>query len=267
MTVEHLAPLLESVKTIAEQAGAVIMEIYNRDFEINFKEDNTPLTEADLAAHHCIVAGLEQLQSFPILSEESADIAYSERSTWQTYWLVDPLDGTREFIKKNGDFTVNIALIHQHKPVLGVVYVPVKQESYYAIKGSGAFKQAADGQSHRISVRSEVARKPVVAGSRSHITPELERYLDRLPEHDLISIGSSLKFCLVAEGQADVYPRLGLTSEWDTGAAQCVVEQAGGKVTNLEGKTLEYNTKVSYLNPFFLVFGDIHHDWAQYVDQ
>ena len=267
MTVEHLAPLLESVKTIAEQAGALIMEIYNREFDVKFKEDNTPLTEADLAAHHCIMEGLQQLQSFPVLSEESADIAYSERSTWQTYWLVDPLDGTREFIKKNGDFTVNIALIHQHKTVLGVVYVPVKQESFYAINGSGAFKQTADGQSHRISVRSELTRNPVVAGSRSHITPELEKYLDKLPEHDLISIGSSLKFCLVAEGQADVYPCLGLTSEWDTGAAQCVVEQAGGKVTDLEGKTLKYNTKASYLNPFFLVFGDTRHNWVQYADK
>lgn len=258
------AALLEPVKAIAAAAGGEILEIYGDTFTVDVKVDKSPLTAADLAAHHCIVAGLQKLAAYPILSEESSALPYAERQTWTTYWLVDPLDGTKEFIKRNGEFTVNIALIHEHQPVLGVVYVPVQKKCYYAAQGVGAFKQNADENPQAISVRTSLPETLIVAGSRSHSTPELESYLNKLPPHELISIGSSLKLCLVAEGAADVYPRLGLTSEWDTAAAQCVVEQAGGKVTDLDGNDLAYNRKESLLNPSFLVFGAKDHDWTVY---
>jgi 3'(2'), 5'-bisphosphate nucleotidase len=265
MTDNHYSSLLNPVKTIAEVAGEKIMAIYGTEFKVDTKEDKSPLTEADLAAHHYIVDELEKISSYPIISEESSDIPFAERATWETYWLVDPLDGTKEFIKRNGDFTVNIALIHQHHPVMGVVYVPVKKQSYYAVEGKGAFKQTMDEAPQRISVKKQFSDGLVVAGSSSHVTEELKEYLDKLPQHELMSIGSSLKFCLVADGTADLYPRIGLTSEWDTGAAQCVVEQAGGLVTDLQGNKLQYNTKESFLNPFFLVFGNTSHDWTQYA--
>ena len=261
MAVDDIASLLQSVKKIAEQAGGAIMDIYGTDLKVDIKEDNSPLTEADLAAHHRIVEGLAKISSFPVLSEESTEVPYKERRQWQTYWLVDPLDGTKEFINKNGNFTVNIALIHDQESILGVVYVPVTGQSYFAAESLGAFKQTGGEAVENIAVKSKVSGKLVVAGSRSHSTPELENYLGNLPEHELLSIGSSLKFCLVAEGKVDVYPRMGLTSEWDTAAAQCVVEQAGGKVTELDGRALRYNTKESLLNPYFLVFGDQSYNW------
>jgi 3'(2'), 5'-bisphosphate nucleotidase len=257
--------LLEAVKRIAENAGEKIMAIYGSEFTFARKADNSPLTEADLAAHHCIADGLRNLSPYPILSEESADIGYQERQRWTTYWLVDPLDGTREFINRNGEFTVNIALIHQQSPVLGIVYAPAKRTCYYAAQGMGAYKHVAGGNPHPIKVRAKLPETLVVVGSRSHATPELAAYLNRLPAHRLMSIGSSLKFCLVADGEADLYPRLGPTSEWDTAAAQCVLEQAGGKVTDLYGKTLQYNCKESLLNPFFLAFGAQGLDWRVYT--
>lgn len=265
MLLENLNLLLDPVNTIALQAGKKILQIYNTEFSVDIKEDRSPLTEADMAAHHVIVDGLASLESYPILSEESADVPFSERMAWETYWLVDPLDGTKEFIKRNGDFTVNIALIHHHEPVLGVVYVPVKDQCYFAAQGCGAFKRTGADLVQKITARQEMPVNPIVAGSRSHRTPELESFIENLPGHELISIGSSLKFCLVAEGAADIYPRLGPTSEWDTAAAQCVVEEAGGAVTDLEGRQLQYNTKASILNPYFLVFGDLSHDWKQYL--
>jgi 3'(2'), 5'-bisphosphate nucleotidase len=265
MAVNNLDKLLNVTGTIAEEAGKLIMEIYNTEFKVNIKEDKSPLTEADMAAHHHIESSLAKLSAYPTLSEESKAIPFSERQQWETYWLVDPLDGTKEFIKRNGDFTVNIALIHQNKPVLGVVYVPVSQTLYYAAEGVGAFKQISGEPAQTIKVRDKTPEKLMVAGSSSHATPELENYLNNLPEHELKSIGSSLKLCLVAEGVADIYPRIGLTSEWDTGAAQCIVEQAGGQVTDLGGRQLLYNTKDSYLNPFFLVFGDSTTDWTEFA--
>ncbi len=265
MSNNNYSALLDSVKAIAEQAGEKIMEIYGSAFEVATKQDNSPLTEADLAAHNHIVNSLANIANYPILSEESAQIPFSDRSKWETYWLVDPLDGTKEFIKRNGDFTVNIALIDQHEPILGVVYVPVTKQLYFAAKGDGAFKQSPEQAARKISVKKNASDNLVVAGSRSHITEELKAYLDKLPPHELISIGSSLKLCLVAEGLADLYPRIGLTSEWDTGAAQCVVEQAGGKVIDLKGNRLLYNTKESLLNPYFLVFGHNQYDWTEFV--
>ncbi|HEY9198607.1 MAG TPA: 3'(2'),5'-bisphosphate nucleotidase CysQ [Gammaproteobacteria bacterium] len=258
--------LLDAVKEIAVQAGERILEIYDSEFAIQHKDDKSPLTEADLAAHRTIVAGLTALTpDIPVLSEESASIPFAERSRWTRYWLVDPLDGTREFIKRNGEFTVNIALIHDGHVELGVVYVPVTRLSYYACAGGGAFKQSAGEAAMPIRVRARIDGTVVVAGSRSHSGDSLKRFLDNLGEHELVSMGSALKSCLVAEGKADIYPRLGLTSEWDTAAAQCVVEEAGGRVTGLDMQTLRYNTKDSLLNPHFFVFGDTSRDWSKYL--
>ncbi len=255
--------LLKDIEELAVKAGIAIMEIYQSDdFGINHKDDDSPLTKADLAAHQVIVKGLQQLTpEIPVLSEESADIDYEERRNWNKYWLVDPLDGTKEFIKRNGEFTVNIALIDQGKSTLSVVYVPVTEVSYSAAVGVGVFKRE-DGKKHSIMVKKNSRFKPTVVGSRSHMSDEVKAYLERLGQHELVSMGSSLKFCLVAEGKADLYPRLGLTSEWDTAAAQCIVEQAGGKVVTLDGEPLLYNSKDSLLNPHFMVFGDKSRDWV-----
>lgn len=261
--------LLETVKQIAQTAGERIMEVYATDFQVEHKADKTPLTEADMASHQTIIAGLKQLTPhWPILSEESSSIPYEERASWQRYWLVDPLDGTREFIKRNGEFTVNIALIDDHQPVLGVVYVPVTQVSYFAAQGGGAFKSLTGQAPVPINPRPCPTNHWIIAGSRSHANETLQQFIKQLNvEVELISIGSSLKFCLVAEGKADIYPRFGLTSEWDTAAAQCVVEQAGGHITNLQMQPLRYNTKDSLLNSHFLVFGDALINWAQYLQK
>ena len=263
---DELAGLLEPIVELAQRAGEKILEVYNSDdFSVEEKHDKSPLTAADLASHHEIVDGLTALTpEIPVLSEESASLPFEERSLWQTYWLVDPLDGTREFIKRNGEFTVNIALIEDGVPVLSVVYVPVTAVSYLACKGQGAFKQEA-GERRAIKVRKLGAGPLMVVGSRSHRGESLNQFLEKLGEHEMVGMGSSLKLCLVAEGVADIYPRLGLTSEWDTAAAQCVVEQAGGLVTDTAMQPLRYNTKDSLLNPFFLVFGDDSRDWSQYL--
>ena len=257
---------LDAVIDIAHEAGKKILEIYATDFDVSHKHDNTPLTEADMAAHKTIVKGLKALDcDFPILSEESAHIAFSERSSWDTYWLVDPLDGTREFIKKNGEFTVNIALIHDNKPILGVICVPVSGDCYFAAKHFGAYKQIRGKDAVAIHTRDKPRDITIVAGSRSHRGDSLNAFLEKIGKYDMVSMGSSLKSCLVAEGKADIYPRLGPTSEWDTAAAQCVVEEAGGKLVDLEMKPMLYNTKRSLLNPYFLVIGDPQFDWAQYL--
>jgi 3'(2'), 5'-bisphosphate nucleotidase len=262
-----IGDLLEPVTALARQAGDRILEVYNSDdFSVQEKADRSPLTAADLASHHTIVDGLARLTpGIAILSEESASLPYAERSGWRRYWLVDPLDGTREFIKRNGEFTVNIALIEDGVPVLGVVHVPVTGISYSACRGRGAFKQAGNGEPRAIRARKLDGGPVMVVGSRSHRGSSLNAYLEKLGEHEMVGMGSSLKLCLVAEGIADVYPRLGPTSEWDTAAAQCVVEQAGGKVTDTRLQPLRYNTKDSLLNPFFLVFGDDSRDWSQYL--
>jgi 3'(2'), 5'-bisphosphate nucleotidase len=261
------AALLGDVERLAVQAGKEILKIYHgSDFAVEAKADDSPLTAADLASHHAILAGLAALTpEIPVLSEESASLPYAERSRWTRYWLVDPLDGTREFIKRNGEFTVNIALIEDGVPVLGVVHVPVTGITYSAARGLGSFRQTAGGEPQPIHVRPLGAGPVRVVGSRSHRGSSLDAFLERLGRHEMVGMGSSLKLCLVAEGQADIYPRLGPTSEWDTAAAQCVVEQAGGLVTTTDMQPLRYNTKESLLNPFFLVFGDGGRDWSQYL--
>jgi 3'(2'), 5'-bisphosphate nucleotidase len=259
-------PSVEKIIDIAKQAGEAIIKIYETDFSVYEKSDLSPLTEADLAAHNVISNGLLKLTpEIPILSEESAKISYSIRKNWERYWLIDPLDGTKEFIKRNGEFTVNIALIENQRPILGVIYVPVSRVTYYGSKDTGAFKQPPDCVAEPITVSSKHSRPVRVAGSRSHAGESLKRYLENLGEYEIVSMGSSLKSCLVAEGMADIYPRLGPTSEWDTGAAQAIVEAAGGRVTDTRMQPLLYNSKESVLNPDFFVFGDLDEDWSKYL--
>lgn len=260
--------LLHAVISLAKRAGDEIMAIYDTDYAIEHKQDHTPLTEADMAAHHLIDAGLRELTpAMPVLSEESANIPFAERRTWQQYWLVDPLDGTREFIKRNGEFCVNIALIENHQSVLGVIYAPVTQIYYYARRGAGAWRRHADDAPERIHSRSPCPNKLMIAGSRSHRGDSLNAFLARLDDYQIVSMGSALKSCLVAEGKADLYPRLGPTSEWDTAAAHCVVTEAGGQITDTAMQVLRYNTKDELLNPHFFVSGDPSQDWSVYLDK
>ncbi|GJM09687.1 MAG: 3'(2'),5'-bisphosphate nucleotidase CysQ [Lysobacteraceae bacterium] len=258
--------MLHDIEALAIEAGAEILKIYNTDFDVDIKADESPLTQADLASHRAIVAGLKALTpDIPVLSEESAAIPFATRQSWTRYWLVDPLDGTKEFVKRNGEFTVNIALIDNGEPVLGVVHVPVTGKTYSGQQGEGASVIDASGSRSAISARKPAARPLAVVGSRSHAGEKLQAYIAALGDHEMVPMGSSLKICLVAEGKADLYPRLGLTSEWDTAAAHAVVLAAGGSLTDTAMAPLRYNTKDSYLNPEFFVFGDDSIDWSSYL--
>ena len=256
-----LNELLNRVERIGLEAGDAVMSVYSREFSVEEKDDKSPLTEADKAAHDIIMAGLSALPGgIPVLSEEDAD-GFAGADADGRYWLVDPLDGTREFIKRNGEFTVNIAMIENGKPVLGVVVAPALEVSYLAARGVGAFKVERGDTKRGERAPIRVAGQPGegatwrVVGSRSHPSPDLAAWLERLGRHDMVPMGSSLKLCLVAEGSADVYPRLGPTCLWDTGAAQAVVEQAGGRVETLEGQPLSYANPHEKLNPHFVVWG------------
>lgn len=258
--------LLPEVRHIADEASARILAVYDTDFSVQHKDDRSPLTAADMAAHETIVRGLKALTpDIPILSEESAAIDFSTRRQWSKYWLVDPLDGTREFVKRNGEFTVNIALVDNHDSVLGVVLAPVTGVCYFAAVGCGAFRAAAGAEPVAIRTRRACPGQLAIAGSRSHGSEKLQLLLDQLDDPELMTIGSSLKSCLVAEGRLDLYPRFGSTSEWDTAAAQCVVEQAGGLVTNMDFQPLRYNTRESLINPSFLAIGDPNYNWAEHL--
>lgn len=262
----ELKPLIDPLIQLAQQAGQEIVKIYDIGFEVTDKADDTPLTDADLAAHQTITRGLAQLTpEIPILSEESESIPYEERRQWQRYWLIDPLDGTREFIKRNGEFTVNIALIENQQPIIGVIQVPVNGILYYGWREGGAWKQLPEQPPEQIHVRTPSDEQLIVAGSRSHQSETITEFLDKIGSHRIFPMGSSLKSCLVAEGQADLYPRLGPTSEWDTAAAQCIVEEAGGQITDTAMNPLRYNTKDSLLNPHFFVFGKGNRDWSRYL--
>jgi 3'(2'), 5'-bisphosphate nucleotidase len=258
------APAIAEIVAIARAAGEVILEVYHSGpVAAASKSDSSPLTEADLRAHHLIVSRLATLQPvLPVLSEEASELSYATRAAWQRYWLIDPLDGTREFLSRNGEFTVNIALIESNRVALGVVHVPVSGTTYWGSVGQGAWRARAGDEPRRIQVEPRLGARIRVAGSRSHRGDSLDRFLSEIGPHDFVSMGSSLKFCLVAEGQADVYPRLGPTSEWDTAAAQAVVEAAGGAVLTLDGVPLRYNTKPEYLNPHFVAFGSGQRDWV-----
>lgn len=248
--------VLACVCNIAERAGAAIIGVYDGTYTVTQKVDESPLTCADRAAHTVIAEMLsEQFPDVPMLSEEGAAVPFEMRAQWQRFWLVDPLDGTKEFIKRNGEFTVNIALIEDGVPVLGVVYVPAQQTMYWGARGDGAFMRQGDAPALPIRVRrsSEVGGLTVVM-SRSHPSAELETFLKQFQVAEALPVGSSLKLCVVAEGKADLYPRLGPTMEWDTAAGQAIVEAAGGVVSTLDGNPLRYN-KENLLNPFFVVKG------------
>jgi 3'(2'), 5'-bisphosphate nucleotidase len=258
----NLQELVEPLVSLAREAGNAILEVYATDFEVQEKIDDSPLTKADLASHRIITAGLGRLTpDMPIISEESGLPAFEERRQWPQYWLIDPLDGTKEFVKRNGEFTVNIALIDGHRPVLGIVHVPVQGKTFTGCQGQGATVRENDGAPRPICVGTASATPVRVVGSRSHRGSSLDTFFERLGQAEMVPMGSSLKFCVVAEGKADVYPRLGPTSEWDTAAAQAVVEQAGGAVLELDGRPLRYNAKDDILNPHFLVKGPDDHDW------
>ena len=264
----------EKVAAICRKAGEAILEIYGSDdIDLSTKADDSPLTAADMASHEIILAGLSLLTpQIPVLSEESDHISYSRRRSWQEYWLVDPLDGTKEFISRNGEFTVNVALIHDGVPRLGVVYLPIKEELYVGVQGERNFatKQVGEEKAQNIRVRALQKRLdqnlPVtVVASRRHGSEELEDCLDKLSRRfdriETTNMGSSLKICRVAEGKADLYPRLAPTCEWDTAAAQAVVEAAGGELVDTRFRPLRYNRKEDLLNPNFLVIGDSDYDW------
>jgi 3'(2'), 5'-bisphosphate nucleotidase len=254
--------LIEPIVGLAREAGDAILEVYASDFDVQSKDDESPLTQADLAAHRRIVAGLADLTpDVPVISEESGLPPFAERSGWPKYWLIDPLDGTKEFVNRNGEFTVNIALIVDGRPVFGVVHVPVQGKTYVGCEGRGAELRSEGAEPRPIRVTESSAQPVRVVGSRSHRGASLDAFIENLGDCVLVPMGSSLKFCVVAEGGADVYPRLGPTSEWDTAAAQAVVEQAGGSVVTLDGKPLKYNQKEAILNPHFLVVGASDHDW------
>jgi 3'(2'), 5'-bisphosphate nucleotidase len=268
---QHYQQHLEAVITIAKQAGAEIMQVYATDFDVENKSDNSPLTKADMAAHQVIVKALKQLTpEIPVLSEESEHISAEERNSWPLYWLIDPLDGTREFVKRNGEFTVNIALIQENVSVLGVVYAPVTELLYYAVAGQGAFKQIKHHAPYQIHTKSLNIERVVVAGSRSHSDHKLQQFLTNMhiktgATPELIHMGSSLKICLVADGAVDVYPRIGPTSEWDTAAAHCVLTEAGGDIVDISGRSLRYNTKQSLLNPNFFATVKTTFNWSEFL--
>lgn len=258
--------MLDNLIRLAIAAGDAIEEVYNSsDFDLETKQDNSPLTKADKLSHSVICKGLAQLTPWPILSEEGDSPSWAERQLWTRYWLVDPLDGTKEFIKRNGEFTVNIALIEEGRPSIGVVYAPIKKLMYFGGHKMGAYTQH-NGASEPTPIKTASipsGRAWKIVGSRSHQSDGLDDFLKRFPEYEMVSMGSSLKICMVADGSADLYPRLGLTSEWDTAAAQAVVEGAGGTVLNWETKApLTYNTKESLLNPYFIVCSKVSDTWC-----
>lgn len=276
----ELTELLPGLLDIAHAAGREIMDVYSREFSVAEKADRTPLTEADLRSQHTILAGLAQLTpGIPVVAEESATVPWAERRQWRELWLVDPLDGTREFVSRNPEFTVNIALVRDHRPVLGIVHVPAQSKDYYAYVNGGhpdsapaddaesgcAFRQKAGESATPIRVAKQAEEPLRIVGSKSHRGDSLDALLTKVGPHVLKPIGSSLKLCLVAEGSADFYPRLGPTMEWDTAAAQAVAECAGARVIDLQGKPLRYNAREDLLNPHFLAFADTSRNWLQYV--
>ncbi|MEN1727901.1 MAG: 3'(2'),5'-bisphosphate nucleotidase CysQ [Pseudomonadota bacterium] len=258
--------LLAQVRHAVADAGSAILEIYANPalFETELKDDDSPLTAADKAANDILVSALQALTpDIPVLSEESAQAPWSTRQHWTRCWVVDPLDGTREFLKRNDEFTVNVALVDGHRPVLGVVYAPALDRWFFAARGQGAWRQDGERDPIRIEVGEKIADRPwQVVGSRSHNTPEVNAFVEQLGDAELVAMGSSLKLCLVADGSADLYPRLGPTCEWDTCAAQAVVEEAGGHVLHAEtGQPLMYNARESLLNPHFIVCSTPDPDW------
>jgi len=246
---------------LAIETGQVILPYQKTELLVTQKNDNTPVTDADLAAHRTITEQLARLTpDIPCLSEESSEESIHNRHNWNMYWLVDPLDGTREFIRGGDDYTVNIALIINHEPVIGVIHLPVSGETWYAHQGDGAFYFGAKGSAQALHTRA-LPELPVVAIGHRRYRGQLHEFLQKLGPHQTLTRTSSLKSCLVASSQADIYPCFGPTSEWDTAAAQCIVEQAGGRLTDLNMQPLRYNMRDTLENPSFIVTGDPSHEW------
>ncbi len=264
-----LTALATPLEAIARKAGRCILDVYAGSFSITEKADQSPITEADMASHRCILRGLAQLTpNIPILSEESSEISFAERSRWEWLWLVDPLDGTREFIRRTDQFSVNIALIHQHEPVFGLILSPVDGTIYCAWRGGGAWKRGRNQQQQRIHA-ADSCHHPVrvTSSAASYRSRRLQDYLRRLGDYRHIFLGSALKSCLIAEGGADVYPRFGPTGEWDTAASQIILEQAGGHLTDMQLRPLRYNARSVLINPDFFAFGDLRCNWPDYLPQ
>ncbi|MBL8260423.1 MAG: 3'(2'),5'-bisphosphate nucleotidase CysQ [Candidatus Competibacteraceae bacterium] len=265
-----LSALVEPAQAIAREAGRRILNVYAGAFGVTEKADQSPVTAADMASHDCILRGLAELTpAIPVLSEEAPDAGFSQRSRWEWLWLVDPLDGTREFIKRNDQFSVNIALIHRHEAVFGLVFIPVGGICYYALRGGGAYKRAGADQPPQRIQAARVCPYParIISSLESYRTRRLQAYLSHLGPHRHLGMGGGLKSCLVAEGAADLYPRFGPTGEWDTAAAQVIVEQAGGHITDMQLRPLRYNARPILINPDFFAFGDATRDWSRYLPQ
>ena len=263
---QSLQELQRKAVMIARSAGQIILSVYHSGYDLSYKTDNSPLTTADLQAHEHILEKLQQLTpDIPVLSEESADIPCKERHRWQCHWLIDPLDGTREFIKGNGEFTVNIALIRENIPVIGVVYVPIEDCCYHAHIHSSAYKITGENQEAEIRTKSTCLEDMTIVHSRSAVSPQQQRFIDLFPQAKRFGLGSSWKLCLIAEGKCDMYPRYGTTSEWDTAAAHCIINAAGGKITDLEFRDLRYNEKQTLFNPSFLAFADGNFPWQDHL--
>ncbi|GIX38645.1 3'(2'),5'-bisphosphate nucleotidase CysQ [Silanimonas lenta] len=266
------AALRAPLVALARRAGEAILAVYARDFGVEAKADRSPLTEADLASHRVLVAGLGALApGIPVLSEESPASEVAERRRWRRLWLVDPLDGTREFVKKNGEFCVCIALVEDGVPVLGVVHAPVGDTGWSALAGGGVWKHGPEGREQRLAPRPASVTPPTLAGlrvaaSRSHLDARTAALLERLPGAERVALGSALKFGLLAEGRLDLYPRFGPTSEWDTAAGQCLVEAMGGAVLDLEGRPLRYNQRDTLINGDFLALSDPRLPWESLLD-
>lgn len=256
----------EQVIDITRDAAAAILRIYDSEFAVEHKDDASPLTAADLAAHRCIVEGLARVTpDIPVLSEESAeDVAATQRHGWSRLWIVDPLDGTREFVKRNGEFTVNIALVADGVPVYGFVQAPVTGVLWHGGAGIGAWRRERAGADQRLHVRP-AARPLRVATSRSHRDARSDAFIARLGEIAPVGLGSSLKFCALADGGLDLYPRFGPTNEWDTAAGQCVLEGAGGCVLDLRGRPFRYNQRGTVLNGAFIALGDTSLPWREWL--
>ena len=248
--------LIENIIDVSLEAGSSIMDIYENDLEIDIqtKSDASLVTKADMISHSIIKKRLKEITpEIPIISEEDSKINFSERSAWNDYWLIDPMDGTKEFINRNGEFTVNIALINNNSPVFGVIHVPTEGNTYWGTEETGSYLLKSNYESTKLGVTQDI-RSPVrIVCSRSHPSKELNTVLKKIKDYETIHIGSSLKFCLVASGKADCYPRLGPTSEWDTAAGEIIARSAGAIVVNLDNEALKYNSKEGYINPSFLV--------------
>tara|TARA_B100002052_G_scaffold248269_1_gene235020 strand:+ start:483 stop:1280 length:798 start_codon:yes stop_codon:yes gene_type:complete len=251
----------EQIKKIIEislDAGHAIMEIYKTDFNFEIKDDETPLTKADISSHQIITRSLQKLTpEIPILSEESKIFSFEERSRWKMYWLIDPLDGTKEFINRNGEFTVNIALIFRNRPVFGIIHIPTYNETYWGHQNYGSYFIGSDSIQKKISVSKRNRGKIRVIASRSHKNKELSDFLKGLGSYEVIYAGSSLKFCLIARGQVDIYPRLSPTSEWDIAAGEAILLNAGGKLLALDNKEIIYNQNKDFINPSFIASNNV----------